>query len=446
MKCIERVEIEEFVKGKLAPQQMLAVDSHIRECSDCRKLAASLSSRVDLASAVIGAADCPEYDELSAYLDESLDAARFLAIHDHANLCELCARDLDRIRELRSHAALRDKVTVKPGASRVRQRGFFVYWKQALTVVSLGALAAVAIMSSNPVGQAPNKPSRTAANPPIAHPARPAGPVSEPEQSSPPLNANVAVNKPKPAPVTVAASTPAELKPKPLVTPPALLKDGGYAVVRKNGTLTLAKADGGSVASRLGARMAAKIEEKLRTGKIRLPDPVKMAMAGITTRANADGYQAPPAAPKPAGPIGKIVISATPTFNWSPVDLADAYRVQVYDTSGHVVAEEITKNTSLTFSDPLPRGKSYSWRVSVRFGEEDSWTRSASSPFHVLSEQDYDTINSVRTQLRGSHLAMGAAYESAGLYDEAANEYRILRRQNPNSQLARDMLYGVEKH
>jgi hypothetical protein len=41
---------------------------------------------------------------------------------------------------------------------------------------------------------------------------------------------------------------------------------------------------------------------------------------------------------------------------------------------------------------------------------------------------------------------MGVAYESAGLYDEAQNEYRALRRANPNSKLAQRLLYGVAKH
>lgn len=435
MSCIERIEIEEFVKGKLAPQRMLAVDSHIRECSDCKKLATSLSSRVDLAASVTGAVDCPEYEELSAYVDESLDAARSAAVRNHANLCEFCAGDLDRIRELRAHATLRESVTVTPGTSRIQRRGFFVYWRHAVAIASAAVVVAVAFTFGSFEQSTPKGRQHTALNPPINNGVRIAAPQNPPKTEP----EKIAVNTPPVVPEKVAVNP---TKPAPIVTAP-VLRDGRYSVVRKGGTLTLAKAGGGSVGSRLDARMAAKISEKLSTGRIKLPEPIKMAVATFTMRSDGDEYHAPPAAPKPASPIGKIVMSATPTFSWSEVDLADSYRVQVYDESGHIVAEQLTHGTSLAFPKPLARGKSYTWRVAVRFGEEDSWTRSGSNTFYVLSEQDFGSINSVRKNLRGSHLAMGAAYESAGLYDEAANEYRLLRRANPKSQLAKDLLYGV---
>ncbi len=445
MSCTERTQIEEFVKGKLTAQQMLEVDSHIRECADCRKLAKSLSARVELASAVTGASDCPEYEELSAYVDRSLDAARTAAVRAHANLCEYCSADLDRITELRSHAALRDTVTVMPGASRRVKRGFFGYWRQALVVTSVAGLIAAAFVFSDFGGTPTEKPtpSQTAAKPPVS------SPISEPEASrtepspvpAPPKPSQVAA-KPQPVPQKVAVKP----EPAPMVTPPAVLKDGRYSVVRKDGSLVLAKTDGSSVGSGLSGRIAARIDEKLRTGRVKLPEPVRMAIATFTMRSDAEEYQPQPAAPKPVSPIGRIVMSTQPTFQWSPVDLAEAYRVQVYDESGDVVAEQITTNTSLKLSTPLTRDTAYTWRVAVRFGEMDSWTRSALSPFYVLPQQDYDYVNQVRSQLPGSHLAIGAAYESVGLYAEAANEYRILRRQNPNSKLAGDLLDGVAKH
>lgn len=445
MSCIERVEIEQFVKGKLAPEKLLAVDSHIRECADCKKLAASLSSRVDLAAAVTGAADCPEYEELSAYLDEKLDAARAAAIKNHANLCELCAGDLDRIQELRSHAALREKITVKPGASRVSQRrGFFFYWRQALAVTSLAGLVAVGFMLSNfdNVATKSHKRPVVAVNPGISSPVKPV----TPQNPTKPQPEKIAA-KPESAPTKAPVK---DTKPAPVVVA-SVLRDGKYSVVRQGGNLTLAKADGSSVRSSLEAKLAARIDEKLRTGKIKLPEPVQMAMA-VPVRGGDDSYEPRPSAPKPVAPVGsqtgrpRIVMSASPTFNWGPVDLANAYRVRVYDESGNMVGEQMTKNTHLTFSKPLARGKVYTWRVGVRFGEEDSWTQSGSIPFYVLSAQDFGAINSVRTRLPGSHLALGAAYESAGLYDEAANEYRMLRRENPNSKLAKDLLYGVARH
>lgn len=436
MSCIEHLKLEQFVKGKLAPDQMLAVDSHIRECSDCKTLAGRLSSRTDFAAELSGAVDCPEYEELSAYLDQILDAGRTASIRLHANACELCTKDLERIAELRSHAAMREKISVTPGASRAQRRGFFFYWRQALAVGSLAGLIAAAVMLSN-FQQVSTRPdhNQIAAKPPMSTPTK----TVNPPKSAPAHKPEAIAAKPEPTPVAVAANT---AKPAPMLPPP-VLNDGQYSVIRKGDRLALAQANGTGVGSSLQARISARIDEKLRTGKIKLPEPVKMAMASVTVRGEGNGYEVQPAAPKPIGPNGKIVMSATPTFNWSAVDLAESYRVRVSDESGNIIAEQVTKKTSLTLAKPLARGNTYIWRVGVRFGETDSWMQSGYTRFHVLSSQDFDTINSVRAKLPGSHLALGAAYESVGLYEEAAAEYRLLRRANPNSKLAQKLLNGV---
>ena len=79
----------------------------------------------------------------------------------------------------------------------------------------------------------------------------------------------------------------------------------------------------------------------------------------------------------------------------------------------------------------------------MRFGKSDSWAKSKAAVFKVLSAEDLGTIQKVKRQMPGSHLALGVAYESVGLYEEAASEYRALRRANPNSQLARNLLPSV---
>jgi len=137
------------------------------------------------------------------------------------------------------------------------------------------------------------------------------------------------------------------------------------------------------------------------------------------------------------------LLSQTPTFTWQSVDLAESYRVRIYDKAGNLVIEQLVKHTSFTPSKPLARGMVYSWRVGVRFGETDQWAESAAVRFAVLSAVDYASIKRVQHRLPGSHLAAGAAYESVGLYGEAAAEYRALKRANPNSKLARKMLQGV---
>lgn len=429
MNCIDRTKLKDFLSMKLAPQQMLAVDEHVTACMECKAALVKLSARADLALQLVGADDCPEYEELSAYVDNSLDADRSRVIYLHTNLCELCAKDIDRIRELRSHAALREKVLVRPGMARQQKRGAFGYWKQALAAVSFAGIVAVVVMSGRFGVPVNTVPQQVATNPPITVHHSPL----------PGVKATVKPVTPTPAPVVVAVATSPSAAPK--VAP--VLRDGNYSVVRKGGNMVLAKSDGTFVRTALEAKIAAQIDEKLRTGQIKPIRSYQMACATINTRDDNNGYDAPPTAPKQTAPVGKVMLSATPTFTWSAVDLAVSYRVRVYNESSNLVIDQIVTKNSFSPAKPLARGQVYKWRVGVRFGETDQWAESAAVKFAVLSSNDYASIKRVQNTLPGSHLALGAAYESVGLFDEAAREYRALRQQNLDSMLAKKMLYGV---
>lgn len=427
MNCINRTELDNFLNRKLAPEQMLAVDEHVSRCSDCKAALVKLSARANLSASLVGADDCPEYQELSAYIDDSLDADRSRAILLHANLCELCAKDLDRIRELRSHAALREKVVVRPGMIRQSRRSPFVYWKQALASLSLAGLVAVVVMSGKFGGSINQTPQRIAVNPPVV------------AEHSPPVGVKPSVKPitPAPAPAVVATNP----TPAPAIAP--VLKDGKYAVVSKDGKMVLAMSDGTVARTAMEAKIAAQLDEKLRTGKIKPVRSYQMACAAINTRDNSNGYDAPPTAPKQHTPISKVMLSVKPTFTWSAVDLAESYRIRVYDETSNLVIDQLVKSTSFTPAKALARGKIYKWRIGARFGETDQWAESAAVKFAVLSDEDFASIKRVQSTLPGSHLALGAAYESVGLYDEAAKEYRALRQQNLDSMLAKKLLYGL---
>ncbi|NLN76775.1 MAG: hypothetical protein GX139_10760 [Armatimonadetes bacterium] len=433
MDCIDKIELGRFLQGTLPPDRILAIDEHLSECKSCRAALRRSPVVAGFAADVTGSNDCPEYEDLSAYVDDTLDVARAASIHAHANLCEICARDIDRIRELRSHALLRETVVVRPGMSRESRRGFFVYWRQAVAALSLGGLIAVAMLFGNSGDQGANKVPQMVHMPPITM----ALPAVEPEKSPEPTQpeSNVAVPAPPPSAVNIAEDKP---KPAPVVT--TVLRDGNYTVTRSNGKLVFARSNGADL--RGGARVVALIDEKLRTGKIKPAQSLKIAVASIAMR-NSHAYEAPPSAPQLVFPAEKMLIEQTPTFKWSPVELAEDYRIRIFDTSGHLVAEQIVTDNTFTAAAPLTRGQVYSWRVGVRFSETDQWTESAAGGFAILSAEGYETISRAQKDFAGSHLALGAAYESAGLYDEAASEYRSLQKSNPDSSLAKKLLANM---
>lgn len=423
MNCVDTKELERFIAGKLAPDRLVEIDEHIGTCSECKASVGELAARgrafSELGTELLGLRDCPDYDELSAYIANSLDAERSKALCAHANLCELCAHDIERIRELRSHAALREKVVVRPGMSRRTERRAQPMWRRVLAGATVATVVvAVAFMAGNLWGP-PKTTTSVVVKPPDAVKRQPAAPKPEVARKSIKTGGESVAQVP--APETTA---------RPKLTYTTVLKDGPYQVIKRNGKLVFAKRDGMPVHGSLSKKIA----EKIATGKTSPASSLVLALGAIGMR-DGETYAAP-TAPKPVAPVGKVMLSDRPMFIWSKVDLAESYQITLTDKAGNIVIEEMTDKTTFTPSKPLERGRLYRWQVAVRFSESDSWAKSRAAAFKVLSTEDCAAIRKIERRLPGSHLALGAAYESFGLYDEAANEYRALRRANPNSMLA----------
>ncbi|MCX6345545.1 MAG: zf-HC2 domain-containing protein [Armatimonadetes bacterium] len=413
-------ELENFVNGKLDSKQLLEMDEHVCGCAQCRaaisNMFVSKKMALDLGALLLGANDCPEYEQLSAYVENELDTDQAKAMQSHVNSCEPCTRDVSRMAELRSHALMRPSVTVAPGMSKQAARTATPIWKRALA--GMGAVGVVAFsaymffgllkMSNQtaPVAKAP-----IAAKQEVAHQA------NLPEK---PINIIPGVDKP-----TVIAAR-----------PEILLNDGNYRIIRENGKLQMAKAGDGSPRTALEVRIAASINEKLQTGKVKLDEPYQVSMTEFTVRSNGANNSSEAIAPKLIEPSDKVIFSSNPTLKWSKIDMASSYKVTVYDKTGRILIDQTTDKTSMMAPTSLPRGGVYQWRVGVRRSESDKWAMSAASNFAVLSDHGYNTIQKVRSQMPGSHLALGVAYESCGLYSEARQEYAAARRANFGSALA----------
>lgn len=446
-RCVDRTELERFLEGKLGPERMLAVECHLAECSICRSEAAAAPAfkrtAAGLGAVLIGAAECPDYETLSAFVEKTLVESEGKEVAAHINSCELCAADVARIEELRSQAALRETVTVRPGMSNRRATGALDIWKRALAgVAAAAAVAAVAISLTGP--------DRVPGDRVIATRERTMPPsVTRPEpQPAPDAGPSQVDSAPKPDTVAVAPDAPkpdapaADTKPEPVRTASRqIMRDGEYRLFETSDKLSLARADGSSIRTPLEARVMAAIEEKIRTGKIKPAEPVRVAM---NTELRDSGYTPPSTAPKPESPRGDVLLTNRPTLKWSEVDLAESYRVVVTRGDGSVVCEHITNKNNITLPDGLERGHEYRWQVGVRFSESDSWANSRAATFAVVSEEGYSLIQNAKSALPGSHLALGAAYESAGLYDEAKAEYRALVKQNPHSSLAKQLLHKTQ--
>ena len=145
-------------------------------------------------------------------------------------------------------------------------------------------------------------------------------------------------------------------------------------------------------------------------------------------------------------PVGDVVMINNPTFLWSPLEGATGYVVEVYDAQFKLVASspQVTK-TSWTTS--LPRGQVYSWQVkAMKDGQEITSPRppAPQAKFRVLDRSRADELASAKRAYGSSHLTLALLYADAGLLKEAEQELRLVRRANPNSELATKLFRQVQ--
>jgi hypothetical protein len=145
-------------------------------------------------------------------------------------------------------------------------------------------------------------------------------------------------------------------------------------------------------------------------------------------------------------PLGNVLLTNQPTFRWSPAEGATAYVVEVYDEKFTPVASS-PQLTVLTWTTTLPRGSVYSWQVkATKDGQEITAPRppAPQAKFRILDQAKANELAKARRTYASSHLTLGLLYADAGLLREAEQEFRLLQRANPNSELARNLLRQVQ--
>ena len=145
-------------------------------------------------------------------------------------------------------------------------------------------------------------------------------------------------------------------------------------------------------------------------------------------------------------PVGNVVLSNQPTFRWSTLEGATGYVVEVYDDQFKLVASS-PELTNRSWSTSLGRGKVYSWQVkAIKDGQEVTSPRppAPQAKFRVLDQAKANEIAKAKRAYASSHLTLGLLYADAGLLREAEQEFRLLRRANPDSEIARNLLRQIQ--
>ena len=145
-------------------------------------------------------------------------------------------------------------------------------------------------------------------------------------------------------------------------------------------------------------------------------------------------------------PMGNVLLTDRPTFRWSAMEGATGYIVEVYDEAFTPVATS-PELTNVSWTTSLKRGHTYSWQVkAIKDGQETLSPRppAPQAKFRVLDQSKANELANARRAYGKSHLTLGLLYADAGLLREAEQEFRLLQKANPDSEVARNLLRQIQ--
>lgn len=141
-------------------------------------------------------------------------------------------------------------------------------------------------------------------------------------------------------------------------------------------------------------------------------------------------------------PVASAVKTTRPSFHWTGVANDQGYTLYVADEHDREVLTRPT-GASTEFSFPpdslgLVSGHTYSWQVETTVADELRITDRES--FVIPDASTLSTVAALKKQFANSPMLLAAVDETYGLYDDAADQLRILKALNPRSDLPDKLL------
>ncbi|MCA1579296.1 MAG: hypothetical protein LC794_18260 [Acidobacteria bacterium] len=436
MEHLSQKQVEDYCRRTLPAAELLAVTDHFRDCGVCRqrveRAANGDAAFFDLRAQVFDEEDIVlemqhlAMDQAAGYVDHSLAGDELRFADDHLTHCEECVLIVEDLRAFRNeiapsldHAYEPSSVAAVPSPAKTTEG----WWRKTLRalaapfsvspVPAFGG-AALAILMLAFIGWLVWR------TPPEREPQIATAPTPSPQPTA--LQPDPTTTQPPPAPPS-----------SPLV---AQLNDGSRVLaLDQEGKL--------SGADDLPSAYQNLVRRTLSTGRIEKSAQLQGLTRAPSSLMGSDNEQREFSVLEP---LGNVLLTNRPTFRWSPAEGATAYVVEVYDEKFTPVATS-PQLTTLTWTTTLPRGNVYSWQVkAIKTGEEVTAPRppAPQAKFRVLDQAKANEITKARRAHSSSHLPLGLLYADAGLLREAEQEFRLLQRANPNSDLARNLLRQIQ--
>ncbi len=422
MEHLTQKQIEDYSQHRLPGAELLAVGDHLAACEAC---SLRLETALNADAAFFGIHDeaFAETEGTSLHLtsaqtaefvDKNLAGDELQFVTDHLNHCEQCVLAVADVRAFRNEiarsldrqygptqVAVVEKVSVwEKFISRFRVSPVPAFGSAALAVLLLVFIGWIVWRSPRS-----ENPEIVVAPTPSLQPSPSAVPSVQPEQ-----------------PPAVVAQ----------------LKDS-------NGTLSLGQDGKLSGADSLPTGYQELVKKALNGQRIERPSQLQ----GLTRPPSSlMGSDDPARDFNVIEPAGVVLLNDRPAFRWSSLEGATGYLVEIYDEDFKLVTSspQLTTRTWTT-TQPLPRGKVYSWQVkAIKDGEEITSPRppAPQAKFRLIDQAKANELANAKRAYGSSHLTLGLLYANAGLLREAEQEFRLLRSANPESGIARELLRQVQ--
>ncbi|HEU4934275.1 MAG TPA: hypothetical protein VFT48_19455 [Pyrinomonadaceae bacterium] len=402
--------------------ELLAVSDHLDECDLCqRRVEAGLNgdgaffALHDETFAEDGLSSVHlTVDQTAEYVDKNLSGEALQVVTDHLGSCEQCALAVEDLRAFRNEIAPSLDREFRPAEVPVTRgsswRERFVSLFRVSPVPAFGG-AALAIILLVFIGWVVWRMPRAERREEV---------VVVPSPSL----------QPTPAPVPSA-------QPEPVAVVAQLNDGAGVVSLDQEGRL--------SGADNLPSGYQDLLKKALSGQRIEKSSQLQ----GLTRPSSAlMGSSDPVREFSVIEPGGNVLMSDRPTFRWSKMEGATGYVVEVYDEQFKLVSSspQVT-NLQWATTQALPRGHVYSWQVkAIKEGQETTSPRppAPQAKFRVLDQRKVNELTRAKRVYGSSHLALGLLYAEAGLLREAEAEFNLLRRANPDSEVARNLLRQIQ--
>ena len=422
--------IELFLARKLKPNELVDATRHIAVCDACRQklsekkdiLTSVRYLNADLQSAIVSHNHL-SYEQLEAYVDESLKHSEREKVNQHLADCNACAKEAREFAELRDN--LSTYPNIAPSVITVNGAQEETFWKklfaffQIKSMQAAGFAVAVLLLTATAilVYWTMRKPSE----------------VANTNNTNQPQTANVNITTPPKSNQNNQDDTRTQITNS--------NKESNKNDEEKNANT------GGPQRAPLVATSAYDnvVKQTISRQTIQSPAVLKDLNGRESTLMGQNDSREKF---NLLSPYGTVVQNSRPTFHWKALDGANGYTVYLLNIDFEVVEKSGTlTNESWTATRPLRRGQTFVWQVVANKDGKEIAAPAAPAKearFKVLDGKTFQELQRFAQSNKNNHLTLGIIYAHHGLLDDAERELEAASQTQQSLELARKLLQEIK--